>query len=76
MMLTHRPQAIISAAHDAHTPPSNLHLRLVALARLEAAERRNGERKGAGKISFEEFELAAKEGRMRFLESWMDWVSF
>lgn len=66
--------AILAAA--AEPGRANMHLRRVALARLESVERRDGERKGSGKVSFEAFERAAREGRMRFLESWMDWVSF
>lgn len=61
--------------HYAYDVPDS-HLRDVALARLEAADRELNKRKGSGLVSFEEFERAAREGRMRFLEAWMDWVSF
>jgi hypothetical protein len=67
-------KAITAAAAEPETV--NMHLRLVELARLESVDRRDGEKKGSGKVGFEEFERAAREGRMRFLESWMDWVSF
>ncbi|KAF1973002.1 hypothetical protein BU23DRAFT_507321 [Bimuria novae-zelandiae CBS 107.79] len=70
-------KAIVDAAYAApNAQDADLHLRLVVLARWEGVDRRDGERKGAGKINFDEFERAAREGRMRFLESWMDWVSF
>ncbi|KAF9735653.1 hypothetical protein PMIN02_011920 [Paraphaeosphaeria minitans] len=67
--------AIRAAAAEPNTT-KNRHLRRVVLARLESVDRRDGERKGSGKVGFEEFEKAARDGRMRFLESWMDWVSF
>lgn len=67
-------QSILAAAYERGS--ANPHLRTVALARLESVDRRDTERKGSGKVGFEEFERAAREGRMRFLESWMDWVSF
>ncbi|KAJ4358595.1 uncharacterized protein N0V89_003179 [Didymosphaeria variabile] len=66
-------RAILAAAND---DSANMHLQIVALAKLESVDRRDGERKGSGKVSFDEFERATREGRMRFLESWMEWVSF
>lgn len=55
-------------------PESPLHVTL--LASLEAVEQEIGERKGSGLLNFDEFEAHMKEGRLKFLESWMDWVSF
>ncbi|KAF2132374.1 EF-hand [Dothidotthia symphoricarpi CBS 119687] len=55
-------------------PDSPLHATL--LASLEAVEQQISERKGSGLLNFDEFEAHMKEGRLRFLESWMDWVSF
>ncbi|KAJ4286273.1 hypothetical protein N0V90_013307 [Kalmusia sp. IMI 367209] len=65
-------EALIYHAYEV----ADSHLRPVALARLEAVQREINERRGSGLVSFEEFERAAREGKMRFLEAWMDWVSF
>jgi hypothetical protein len=54
-------------------PEHALYLRL--LASCEAVEQESRERRGDGLLSFEEFEEVLKNGRLRFLESWMDWVS-
>jgi Ca2+-binding EF-hand superfamily protein len=45
------------------------------LASCEAVEQESRERRGDGLLSFDEFEEVLKNGRLRFLESWMDWVS-
>jgi Ca2+-binding EF-hand superfamily protein len=47
----------------------------VLLASLEAVQQQIHERKGSGLINFEEFDRHMQEGRLRFLESWMEWVS-
>jgi len=54
-------------------PNSPLHL--IMLASLDAVEQEISERKGSGLISFDEFLEHMREGRLRFLEAWMDWVS-
>jgi Ca2+-binding EF-hand superfamily protein len=54
-------------------PRSSLHL--IMLASLEAVEQEISERKGSGLINFEEFLEQVKQGRLRFLEAWMEWVS-
>ncbi|KAE8835516.1 hypothetical protein PTNB73_07301 [Pyrenophora teres f. teres] len=54
-------------------PSSPLHL--ILLASLEAVEQEISQRKGSGLISFDEFLNHMREGRLRFLEAWMDWVS-
>ncbi|XTI84107.1 hypothetical protein V2W45_1517655 [Cenococcum geophilum] len=74
------------------TPPVRVELRaaaararegplwLVWLGLLDAVQRQMEERKGAGLLGFEEFErIVGREGgsgKLRFLEAWMDWVSF
>ncbi|KAF3045438.1 hypothetical protein E8E12_003906 [Didymella heteroderae] len=58
---------------NAKNPESPLYTRL--LASCEAVEQESRCRRGDGLVSFEEFEDGLKDGRMRFLESWMDWVS-
>lgn len=68
--------AAIRAAASEPNSLSNRHLRSIELARLESVDRRDSERKGSGKVGIDAFEKAVKDGRMRFLESWMDWVSF
>ena len=45
------------------------------LASCEAVEAESRVRRGDGLLSFDEFEEVLKDGRLRFLESWMDWVS-
>ncbi|KAF1938658.1 EF-hand [Clathrospora elynae] len=54
-------------------PKSPLHL--IMLASLETLEQEIKERKGSGLISFDEFAEHMRQGRLRFLESWMEWVS-
>lgn len=54
-------------------PEHALYIRL--LASCEAVEQESRERRGDGLLSFDEFEEVLKNGRLRFLESWMDWVS-
>jgi hypothetical protein len=54
-------------------PESRLHLTM--LTSLEIVEREIGERKGSGLITFEEFAAHIRLGKLRFLESWMEWVS-
>lgn len=74
------------------TPPVRVELRaaaararegplwLVWLGLLDAVQRQMEERKGAGLLGFDEFErIVGREGgsgKLRFLEAWMDWVSF
>jgi Ca2+-binding EF-hand superfamily protein len=47
----------------------------ILLASLELVQQEIRERKGGGLINFEEFYEHLREGEMRFLESWMEWVS-
>jgi Ca2+-binding EF-hand superfamily protein len=47
----------------------------IMLARLEAVQQEINERKGSGLINFEEFDRYMQEGKLKFLESWMEWVS-
>lgn len=47
----------------------------ILLASLEAVQQQVHERKGSGLINFEEFDKHMQEGNLRFLESWMEWVS-
>ena len=53
--------------------PHLMYIRL--LASCEAVEQESRERRGDGLLSFGEFEEVLRDGRLRFLESWMDWVS-
>jgi Ca2+-binding EF-hand superfamily protein len=57
----------------AMNPDANSHD--ILLASLEAVQHQIYERKGSGLVSFEEFDEHMKQGRLRFLESWMEWVS-
>ena len=57
-----------------NNPSSPLHLPF--LASLEPVERDISERKGSGLLDYGEFEEHVRAARLRFLESWMDWVSF
>jgi Ca2+-binding EF-hand superfamily protein len=57
----------------AMNPMSGLHL--IMLASLEAVEQEINERKGSGLINFEEFLEHMRQGRLKFLEAWMEWVS-
>jgi hypothetical protein len=59
--------------HSAKNPESPLYIKL--LASCEAVEQQIRERKGSGLLSFDEFEAAMRNGKLRFLESWMDWLS-
>ncbi len=54
-------------------PSSRLHPTM--LASLETVEQEISDRKGSGLVSFDEFAEHMREGRLRFLESWMEWVS-
>ncbi|CAG5178913.1 uncharacterized protein ALTATR162_LOCUS8938 [Alternaria atra] len=54
-------------------PRSGLHL--IMLASLEAVEQEINERKGSGLINFEEFAEHMRQGRLGFLQAWMEWVS-
>lgn len=47
----------------------------ILLASLEVVQQEIHERKGGGLISFEEFDEHMREGRLGFLQSWMEWVS-
>lgn len=60
--------------HEAMNRDSPLHIPF--LASLQVVEEEMRERKGSGLLSFEEFEAKMAEGKLRFLEAWMDWVSF
>ncbi|EDU50153.1 FRQ1 Ca2+-binding protein EF-Hand superfamily [Pyrenophora tritici-repentis] len=62
-----------SVRNLAMNPSSSLHL--IMLASLEVVEQEITQRKGSGLISFDEFLKHMREGRLRFLEAWMDWVS-
>ncbi|KAJ4332738.1 hypothetical protein N0V87_008164 [Didymella glomerata] len=64
---------IANLRRSAKNPNSPLYTRL--LASCEAVEQESRRRKGDGLLSFEEFEKVLEDGRLRFLESWMDWVS-
>lgn len=64
---------ISNLRRSAKRPESHLYTRL--LASCEAVEQESRRRKGDGLLSFPEFEDVLKDGRLRFLESWMDWVS-
>ncbi|KAH7406125.1 hypothetical protein DE146DRAFT_434651 [Phaeosphaeria sp. MPI-PUGE-AT-0046c] len=54
-------------------PASESHL--ILLASLEAVQQEIRERGGSGLISFDEFDEHMREGNLRFLESYMEWVS-
>jgi len=60
--------------HAIHDKDS--HLKDLGLARLETVDREMNERQGGGLLSFQEFEAVAQEKHIRFLEAWVDWVSF
>ncbi|KAJ4409608.1 hypothetical protein N0V91_002529 [Didymella pomorum] len=64
---------IANLRRSAKNPGSLLYTRL--LASCEAVEQESRRRKGDGLLSFQEFEEVLEDGRLRFLESWMDWVS-
>lgn len=64
---------IANLRRSAISPESPLYLRL--LASCEAVEQESRKRSGDGLLSFDEFEKVLRDGRLRFLESWMDWVS-
>ncbi|PVH92090.1 hypothetical protein DM02DRAFT_544435 [Periconia macrospinosa] len=51
-------------------------LHLPYLASLESMDREVAHRKGSGLLDFEEFMASPELGRLRFLEGWMDLVSF
>ncbi|KAF2643230.1 hypothetical protein P280DRAFT_246770 [Massarina eburnea CBS 473.64] len=51
-------------------------LRLPFLASLEGMDREISQRGGSGMVDFDEFVEIVETGRLRFLESWMDFVSF
>jgi hypothetical protein len=53
----------------------NAHSHNILLASLDAVQQQIHDRKGSGLISFEEFDEHMQEGNLRFLESWMEWVS-
>jgi Ca2+-binding EF-hand superfamily protein len=53
-------------------PQSPLHT--IMLASLESMDQEINHRKGGGLVSFEEFAEHMRQGQLRFLESWMDWV--
>jgi hypothetical protein len=58
---------------QAMDPNSPLHL--IMLASLETVEQETIERKGSGLVSFDEFADHMRQGKLRFLESWLEWVS-
>jgi Ca2+-binding EF-hand superfamily protein len=47
----------------------------IFLASLEAVQQEIHERKGSGMINLEEFDEHMQDNNLRFLESWMEWVS-
>jgi Ca2+-binding EF-hand superfamily protein len=47
----------------------------ILLASLEAVQQEIRERKGSGMINLEEFGEHMQDNNLRFLESWMEWVS-
>jgi Ca2+-binding EF-hand superfamily protein len=47
----------------------------ILLASLEAVQQEIHERKGSGMINLEEFSELMQDVNLRFLESWMEWVS-
>ncbi|KAH6620478.1 hypothetical protein C7974DRAFT_474197 [Boeremia exigua] len=63
---------IANLRRSAKNPESPLYISL--LASCEAVEQENRKRLGDGLLSFEEFEEVLRDGRLRFLESWMDWM--
>ncbi|EOA81391.1 hypothetical protein ACJQWK_10995 [Exserohilum turcicum] len=50
-------------------------LHVIMLASLESVEQEMSDRKGGGLVNFDEFAEHLRQGQLRFLESWMDWVS-
>lgn len=64
---------IANLRRSAAKPDSPFYTRL--LASCEAVEQESRKRSGDGLLSFDEFEEVLRDGRLRFLESWMDWVS-
>ncbi|KAF2655068.1 hypothetical protein K491DRAFT_693223 [Lophiostoma macrostomum CBS 122681] len=60
---------------DAFSSP-NPALRIPFLASLEIVEAEISERKGSGLVNYEEFTEKLAEGKLRFMEAWIDWVSF
>lgn len=50
-------------------------LHYILLASLETVQQEINERKGSGLISLTEFEEHINQGKLRFLEAWMEWVS-
>jgi Ca2+-binding EF-hand superfamily protein len=58
---------------QAMNPKSPLHL--IMLASLGTVEQETVERKGSGLVSFDEFADHMRQGKLRFLESWLEWVS-
>ncbi|KAJ4989808.1 short-chain dehydrogenase [Stagonosporopsis vannaccii] len=63
---------IANLRRSAMNPESSLYLTL--LASCEAVEQESRKRSGDGLLSFDEFEEMLRDGRLRFLESWMDWI--
>ncbi|KAH9863318.1 hypothetical protein IAQ61_009595 [Plenodomus lingam] len=57
----------------AMNPNSNFHVTM--LASLQLVEQEIFERKGSGLIGYEEFAGFMREGKLTFLESWLEWVS-
>jgi hypothetical protein len=54
-------------------PTASSHM--VFLASLEAVQQEIQERRGSGMINLEEFDEHMQDNNLRFLESWMEWVS-
>jgi Ca2+-binding EF-hand superfamily protein len=54
----------------------NSALHIPMLASLVEVEKEIIERKGSGLVNYEEFEEKMVEENLRFMESWMEWVSF
>lgn len=71
--LNHLKPLVHRIRQRAMDPDSKLHITM--LASLELVEQEIRERKGGGRIVFEEFAAHMREGNLKFLESWMEWVS-
>ncbi|KAF2110168.1 hypothetical protein BDV96DRAFT_501453 [Lophiotrema nucula] len=74
MDVTYKPLEHNVRQEALEDPNSPLHITL--LASLVDVEREISERKGSGLLNYEEFEAVMKGGCLRFLEAWLDWVSF
>jgi len=71
--LNHFKPLVRRIRQRAMDPASKLHVTM--LASLELVEQEMHARRGGGRIGFDEFAAHLREGKMKFLESWMEWVS-